>query len=128
LNESGANYAKDLIAGGYINWGPFAWDSDADGEQLLDEEGENCLEHYSLGIDAEVVGTGRYHYPFGKDGEVYIEALVAAQKEGGLVADYATKLLSDIAEMKAQAKANTTGGRGRGMVASGTFCGASTVI
>jgi hypothetical protein len=40
--------------------------------------------------------------------------LLDAQKAGGLVADYATKLLKDITEMKAQAKANTTKPRGWG--------------
>jgi hypothetical protein len=55
------------------------------------------------GTDSPTDGTEpTYHYPFGRDGEVYIAALIAAQKEGGLVADYATKLLKDISAQKKQ--------------------------
>jgi hypothetical protein len=67
-----------------------------------------------LGYDTEVAGTGKYHFPFGKDGEVYIDALVQAMKEGGAVGDYAKTLLSEIAGEKAQAKANTPNPRGWG--------------
>jgi hypothetical protein len=42
------------------------------------------------------------YYPHGKGGEIYIQALLDAQKAGGLVAEYATKLLADIAAQKKQ--------------------------
>jgi hypothetical protein len=95
LNQAGADYASSLVAAGKISWAPFTWNDETD-----------AAEEYSLGADAD--GTEpKYHYPFGRDGEVYIQALLDAQKEGGLVADYATKLLTDITQMKAQAKADT---------------------
>jgi hypothetical protein len=103
LNENAVTFAHGLISAGKVNWGPFAASpGEADGGELLDEDGENAAEYYALGIDTEVVGTGQYHYPFGKDGEVYIEALLEAQKEGGLVADYASKLLTEITEQQKQ--------------------------
>jgi hypothetical protein len=103
LNSNAVTFAHGLISAGKVNWGPFAASpGDPDGGELLDEEGEDAAEYYALGIDTEVVGTGQYHYPFGKNGEVYIEALLEAQKEGGLVADYATKLLTEITEQQKQ--------------------------
>jgi hypothetical protein len=98
----GACAAGALVAGGKINWGPFAWNDETDGADLLDEEGEDAVSYYYLGYDTEVVGTGAYHFPFGKGGEIYIAALVDAQKAGGVVGDYATKLLSDIVAQKKQ--------------------------
>jgi hypothetical protein len=103
LNENAVTFARGLISAGKVNWGQFAASpGDADGGDLLDEDGENAAEYYALGIDTEVVGTGQYHYPFGRDGEVYIEALLEAQKEGGLVGDYVSKLLTEITEQQQQ--------------------------
>jgi hypothetical protein len=47
-------------------------------------------EDYHLGTSED--DEPQLHYPFGKDDEVYIEALKAAQQEGGAVADYTSKL------------------------------------
>jgi hypothetical protein len=90
LNQPGADYASDLIAAGKVNWGPFAWDDDTDAAEL-----------YHLGTDDSDTEPKLY-YPHGKGGEIYIAALVQAQKEGGAVGDYATKLLADIAAQKKQ--------------------------
>jgi hypothetical protein len=101
LNGPGVHYASDLISAGKVNWGPFTWADDTDGEELLDEESEDAVSYYHLGYDTESVGTSKYKFPFGKT-EVYVEALKDAEKEGGAVGDYATKLLADIAAQKKQ--------------------------
>jgi hypothetical protein len=88
LNKVGAAHAANLVDEGKINFGPFTWDAPEDDED------------YHLGTSED--DGPQLHYPFGRDGEVYIEALKAAEKEGGAVGDYATKLLGDIAAQKKQ--------------------------
>jgi hypothetical protein len=107
LNQAGADYASDLIAAGKVNWGPFTWDDETDGADLLDEEGEDAVSYYHLGYDTEVVGSAKYHFPFGKDGEIYVKALLEAEKQGGPVGSYAAKLLDEITAMKKQSAKNT---------------------
>jgi hypothetical protein len=85
-----------------------------DGADLIDEEGEDALSYYSLGIDAESVGTSKYHFPHGKNGQIYVQALKAALKEKGAIGDYAAKLLKDITTEKAQSEANTLNPRSWG--------------
>jgi hypothetical protein len=98
--QSAFDYATGLIKDGRVNWGPFTWDS-PDDDDLLDD--------YDL-----AAGEVEDHYPFGRDGEVYVEALKDALKAGGVVAEYAAKLLKDITSEKAQAKANTPNPRAHG--------------
>jgi hypothetical protein len=93
LNQANADYASDLVSVGKINFGPFTWADDTDGADLLDD-----YDLASSDDDDEV----QVHYPFGKSGEVYIAALKDAQKAGGAVADYATKLLTEITAAKKQ--------------------------
>jgi hypothetical protein len=114
LNEAGASYANSLVSAGEINWGPFTWDDETDGADLLDEEGEDAVSYYHLGYDTEVVGTAKYQFPFGKGGEVYVKALLAAEKEGGTIGQYAAQLLNQITAMKKQSEANTLNSRGWG--------------
>jgi hypothetical protein len=54
LNQSAADYASSLVAGGKINWGPFAWNDETDGADLLDEEGEDALAFYHLGSSRKI--------------------------------------------------------------------------
>jgi hypothetical protein len=57
LNQTGADYASDLVAAGKVNWGPFAWDDETDAPEL-----------YHLGEDDS--GTEpKLYYPHGKGGE-----------------------------------------------------------
>ena len=102
LNETAAQKAYNLIAAGMVNVGGFAWDA-------ADDAGEE----YGLGVDAPTDDTEpRYHYPFGKDGEVYIQALQDATACGPpTVAAYAKTLLDHIQKQKEQNLENTTGGR-----------------
>ena len=104
LNQTAADFADDLVQQGKINWGGFAWDSDADGDDLLD---------YDL-ASSDDDGEVQVHYPFGRDGEVYVQALKAALKDQGAIGDYAAKLLKDITTEKAQSKASTPNPRGWG--------------
>jgi hypothetical protein len=108
LNAAGADLAYDLVCAGKINWGGFGWDS-SDDDDLLDEDDEGSK--YHLGVDdaAETVGAGKFHYPFTKTGnEVYVAALLDAEKQGGPIGQYAAKLLDQITAMKKQSEANTT--------------------
>jgi hypothetical protein len=107
INQTGVDYASSLIAAGKISWGLFTWNDETDGADLLDEEGEDPVSYYHLGYDTEVVGASKYHFPFGKNGEVYAQALVQAAEAGGTIGDYAKKLLGEIAGEKAQSLANT---------------------
>jgi hypothetical protein len=86
-----------------VNVGGFAWDDDTDAE-----------EEYGLGVDAPKDGTTpKYFYPFGKDGEVYIEALQDAIADGPpVVAAYAKQLLDHIQKQKKQSLENTHNPRG----------------
>jgi hypothetical protein len=107
LNAAGADLAFDLVSAGKINWGGFAWDS-PDDDDLLDEEDEGSKYHLGVDEDAETVGAGKFFYPFTKSGnEVYVAALLDAEKQGGVVGEFAAQLLDKISKMKAQAKANT---------------------
>ena len=87
-----------------VNVGGFAWDDNT-----------SAAEFYGLGVDAPTDGTEpKYHYPFGKDGEVYIQALQDATACGPpTVAAYAKTLLDHIQKQKEQNLKNTTGGRSR---------------
>jgi hypothetical protein len=106
LNAAGADLAYDLVSAGKINWGGFAWDS-SDDNDLLDAEDEGSK--YHLGVDAETVGAGKFHYPFTKTGdEVYVAALLDAEKQGGVIGEFAAQLLDKITAMKKQSQANTT--------------------
>ena len=80
LNKTAAAFADDLIEQGMVNWGGFAWDSDDD-DDLLDYDLASNGDH-----DVQT------HYPFGKNGEVYVKALLAAEKEGGAIGSYAAQL------------------------------------
>jgi hypothetical protein len=95
LNQSAADFADDLVQQGKINWGGFTWDSDLDYDLASSDDDDD---------DGEV----QVHYPFGRDGEVYVQALKAALKEDGVIGEYAAKLLKDITTEKAQSEANTT--------------------
>jgi hypothetical protein len=115
LNDAGAQLAYDLVCQNKLDWGGFAWDSDVDGEALLDEEGQDTLSKYHLGMDSKATGTSKYHFPFTKTGgEVYVKALLDAEKQGGPVGQYAAQLLDQITAMKEQSEANTTKPRGWG--------------
>jgi hypothetical protein len=105
LNAAGADLAFDLVSAGKLNWGGFGWDS-SDDDDLLDEEDEGGK--FYLSEDPEAVGAGKYHYPFTKTGgEVYVQALLDAEKQGGVVAEFAAQLLDKITAMKRQSEANT---------------------
>jgi hypothetical protein len=103
LNQSAVNHADYLVSTGAVNWGPFTWADDTDGADLLDDDDDDDENgRYHLGENVDDATTAKYHYPFGKGGEVYIEALKDAQQAGGAVADYATKLLTEITAQKKQ--------------------------
>jgi hypothetical protein len=54
-----------------------------------------------LGEDTEAVGASKYHFPFTKiGGEVYVAALLDAEKQGGIVGEFAAQLLDKISVMK----------------------------
>jgi hypothetical protein len=96
LNEVGVKNCADLIAAGCVSYSPFAWDSDEDAEELF------------LGVVSDDDTTGpKLVYPYGANGQVYVEALKAAQKEGGTIGQYASKLLADIEVMQKQSLKNT---------------------
>jgi hypothetical protein len=89
-----------------LNWSGFSWDR-SDDNDLLDEEHEGSK--FYLGEDTEAVGAGKFHYPFTKTGgEVYVEALLQAEKQGGVVGEFAAQLLDKISAMKKQSEENTT--------------------
>jgi hypothetical protein len=95
LNEVGAKNCADLISAGCVSFSPFAWDSDENAEELY------------LGIsDDDTIGP-KLVYPFGKNNQVYIEALHAAKDAGGTVGAFASKLLADIEKMQKQSLENT---------------------
>jgi hypothetical protein len=78
-----------------------AWDSDDDD-----------LDDYDLASDDD--GEVQTHFPFGKNGEVYVTALLAAEKEGGAIGDYASELLAKIQKQKKQSLENTLNPRSWG--------------
>ena len=47
------------------------------------------------------MGASKYHFPFTKTGgEVYVAALLNAEKQGGIVGEFAAQLLDKISVMK----------------------------
>jgi hypothetical protein len=89
------------FSAGCISFSPFAWDSDEDAEELY------------LGISDDYDTEPKLVYPYGKNNQVYVEAL-HAEDAGGTVGSYASKLLADIEAMQKQSLANTPNPRGWG--------------
>jgi hypothetical protein len=56
----------------------------------------------NLASGAGADGKPELHYPYGKSGEVYLEALNSALQEGGTVGEYAQYLLDVISKQKKQ--------------------------
>ena len=109
LNPKGYDAALELVKAGKVDKDG-DWDFTADdGNALLGEEGDNWSNYgkWFLGIDTEADEETKAHfgYPYGKDGQVYREALIATRQYAGRfnlddIFDAAGRLLDIIDEEK----------------------------
>lgn len=109
LNPKGYDNALELVKAGKVDKdGEWDFTTD-DGNALLGEDGDNWSNYgkWFLGIDtqADKETKAHYGYPYGKDGRVYREALIATRQYAGRfnlddIFDAAGKLLDIIDEEK----------------------------
>jgi HK97 family phage prohead protease len=109
LNPKGYDNALELVKSGKVDKdGEWDFTTD-DGNALLGEDGDNWSNYgkWHLGIDtqADEDTKAHYGYPYGKDGKVYREALIATRQYAGRfnlddIFDAAGRLLDIIDEEK----------------------------
>jgi hypothetical protein len=80
VNDPGKSNAAALIRAGKISEGAWSFDA-ADGDKILGDDDWSEYERWFLAIDsdAEEDTKGRFHFPFGKNGEIYRRGVIAAK-------------------------------------------------